>query len=184
MQVNHRKRLRKELSFIVASFIFALFLVQSGAVAEFISATEGMTALAAFITGIFFTSVFTIAPASIALAKIAEQALPAEVALWGALGAMFGDLVIFLLIRDTIGEDVVYAVRHSKYKRILSHLNLGIVRFLAPIIGGLLIASPFPDEFGLAVLGITRIKVSVLLPLVFVLNFFNIYIISVIAQNV
>jgi hypothetical protein len=183
MSVNHKKRLKKELAIIALSILLAIFLVRMGVIGQFLEVTYGLTILASFISGMFFTSVFTIAPASIALAQIAKGVAPLEVALFGALGAMVGDLIIYLFIRDTVGQDIVYAIKHSKYKRFISYCNLGIIRFLTPVIGGLIIISPLPDEFGLAILGINRMKVSFLLPLTFALNFVSVYIIAVIAQS-
>jgi hypothetical protein len=42
-------------------------------------------------------------------------------------------------------------------------------------LGALIIASPLPDEFGLALMGISRMRALVLMPISFVMNALGIY---------
>ena len=50
------------------------------------------------------------------------------------------------------------------------------------MLGALIIASPLPDELGLAMMGVARIKLRVLIPISLVLNFAGIVLIGLIAN--
>jgi len=104
-----RHELAKDLVFILIGCVTAIALAQSG-ILDWLLGLVGRSDAAAFTSGIFFTSAFTIAPAAIALARIAAVAPLQSVALWGALGAMCGDLVIFFFIRDRFADDIMHSL--------------------------------------------------------------------------
>lgn len=135
----------------------------------------GGTVIASFVSGVFFTSAFTIAPASVALSRIAFLADPWTIALWGALGAMCGDLILFYFIRDRFVDDLAASVKPSVKKHILSSFHLGFMKWLAPLAGAVIIFSPLPDEMGLALMGLSKTRVAVLMPISFTMNLFAIY---------
>jgi hypothetical protein len=176
--------LLRDLVIIALGIIITLLLVRMGALGKLLTATEEQAYIGSFIAGIFFTSVFTIAPASIALAEIAHYSPAHTVALWGALGAMMGDLLLFLFIRDVFADDVegISVVRH--WKKILMRPHFGLTRILLPLAGALVIASPLPDEIGLALLGFSRTKTFFMLPITFLMNYVGIYILAQIAAHV
>lgn len=174
-------KLLRDLAIIVGSVIFAVLMVHSGFIEGFIASIRQVGFLGSFVAGLFFTSLFTIAPASIALAKISMTTPPLLVAFWGALGAMIGDLILFLFIRDSLAEDIVELIKSPQYHRIISVFHLRIFRWLIPFFGALLIVSPLPDELGLAMMGFSKIKTRVILPLTFVLNFLGVLLICAIA---
>jgi hypothetical protein len=177
-------KIARDLLIIVVSVILALFLVKGGAIEYFISLIQGQVFLGSFIAGIFFTSLFTIAPASIALAKISLTASPLLVAFWGALGAMIGDLLLFLFIRDSLAEDLLELIKNPEYKRIRGVFKLRLFRWFIPLLGALVIISPLPDELGLALMGFSKVKTKVMLPLTFALNFLGILLIFAIANAI
>ena len=178
MRNSRRKRARHGLArdflFIFLGAVFALALSYSGII-DGIIRLFGNTAIASFVSGIFWTSVFTIAPASVALAHIALTDMPLSVALWGAFGAMCGDLILFLFIRDRFTDNLLDSVRPSITKHILSSFHLGFVKWLSPLLGALIIASPLPDELGLTLMGLSKTRVAVLMPISFVMNMLGIY---------
>lgn len=169
-----RRELAKDIFFILAGALITLFLSQAGAIDAFVS-LFGNPAVASFFSGVFFTSVFTIAPASVTLAHIAETAPLSTVALWGGLGALCGDLILFFFIRDRFADDLVHSLRPSFSKHILSSFHLGFMKWLSPVLGALIIASPVPDEFGLALMGMSRIRLALLIPVSFAMNVLGIY---------
>ncbi|HEY4503838.1 MAG TPA: hypothetical protein VJJ28_01895 [Candidatus Paceibacterota bacterium] len=130
---------------------------------------------ASFIAGIFFTSTFTIAPSSVAIVHIAENTPLLGVALWGALGAMFGDLILFFFIRDRFSKDLMNVLKPSAIKHFLRSFHFGFMKWLSPLLGAIIIASPLPDEFGITLLGMSKVKVSLLIPISFIMNALGIY---------
>lgn len=169
-----RRELTKDIILVLLGIAFALFLNTSGALDRVIDLI-GNTAVASFAAGIFFTSIFTLGPASVALANIAEHGPLSDVAIWGALGAMCGDLILFFFIRDHFAEHLMGTIRPSRARRIMASFHLGFMKWLSPIIGALVIASPLPDEFGVALLGMSKIRVAILMPISFVMNMVGIF---------
>jgi hypothetical protein len=177
---SHAKLIR-DLGLIVLSFVITITLIRAGLIEHFLTSFKNFSALASFIAGVFFTSLFTIAPASIALVKIGSTTPPVLVAFWGAFGAVLGDYILFKFIRDSLAEDVIDLVKRPSYKRILAVFHLRIFRWFIPLVGALIIVSPLPDELGLAMMGFSRIRTRVMLPLTFFLNFLGILLIFAIA---
>jgi len=173
----------RDLVIIALSIILTLVLVRMGALGQLFSFAEEQVFLGSFLAGIFFTSVFTIAPAAIALAQISHFAEPTTVALWGGLGAMFGDLLLFLFIRDVFVEDLQGISIVRRIKRFAARPHVGFLRWLMPILGALIIASPLPDEIGLTLLGVAKAKTIQMLPIAFFMNFLGILAIATIAQH-
>jgi len=169
-----------DILFVAVSVVAAVWLAKSGILERNLTGRNFL--LQSFIAGLFFTSAFTTAPAIAALgiiAKASESVL--QVALIGALGALIGDLIIFRFIRDRLSEDIYFVLgKEGKKVRHLFHIRL--FRWLTFLFGGLIIASPLPDELGLALMGLSRTRASLLIPTSFIFNFTGILIISLIAN--
>jgi len=170
-----KKELVKDIIFIGLSAVLALWLLKLGVIDGLVNALGGGE-LASFISGIFFTSSFTIVPSAAALTRI-EDVSRLTVALWGAAGAVVGDLFLFLFIRDRLAVHMVSALRPSVIKHILHSFHFGFLKWLGPLVGALIIASPLPDELGLTMLGLSKTKISVLLPVSFLMNLLGIYLV-------
>ncbi len=177
------KNLILDLSIIFLSIIVAIILVRTHALEGILATTKNFAFLSSFIAGIFFTNVFTTAPAMVALGEISASSSAASVALFGALGAVCGDFLIFRFIKNTFADDVLYVVQHAGHGRLFSLFRTRIFRSLIPFIGGLIIASPLPDELGLALFSVADIKPSTFLPISFSFNFIGILVIGLIAQS-
>ena len=134
-KVNPRYEFTKDIIFILIGGFVALVLSNLGVVDKLVS-LFGNVELASFVAGMFFTSVFTIAPASVALGHIAINTPSYIVALWGALGAVFGDLVIFYFIRDRFAEDFMKSFGSKFLRHILASFHVGFYKWLSPILGG------------------------------------------------
>jgi len=136
----------------------------------------------AFLTGIFFVSTFTVAPASVVLFYLAKELAPLEVALFAGLGGVVGDYIIFHFLKDKVFEEL-----RPLFTRIggikLSHLfATPFFAWMAPVAGAIIIASPLPDEIGVGLLGISRLKNWQFLLLSLVLNSVGIFIIITLAK--
>ncbi|MEK7641949.1 MAG: hypothetical protein AAB365_03060 [Patescibacteria group bacterium] len=178
-----RTELIKDIMLIVIGFAVALFLSKAGILDAIISLL-GNGIIASFFAGIFFTSAFTLGPASIALTHIASYTPIGVVAFWGGLGALCGDLVLFFFIRDRFTADLLNVFKPSFVKHIMHSLHFGFLKWLSPVIGALIIASPLPDELGVALLGLSKTRLTVLIPVAFVMNMLGIYLIGWFAQLV
>lgn len=173
-RIQYGRRFARDLIIVAVSIALAVFLVRLGILREFLTRTAGFEILASFTAGIFFTSAFTIIPAGLALSEIAAAGNIFSVAFWGALGAVLGDLLIFFFIRDTFAEDLTGFLKRFKIRFTLESFHLGFLKWMAPLLGGLIIASPLPDELGLTLMGLSKTKVAVLIPIAFCMNFLGI----------
>lgn len=177
-----RINIREDIIALGVSVLLAWFLFYSEALTNLLAATETGKILESFVVGIFFTSAFTLVPASFFLAQLSQVISPWLVAFFGALGAMCGDLILFLFIRDRLASDIKALFPKGVVRHVLRSFHFGFWKWLAPLLGALIIASPLPDEFGISLLGLSRVRVAVLLPIAFVMNFLGILLIIAVAR--
>ena len=174
-----------DLSIVALSILIAIILVKANILDDILQSTSGFSVLGSFIAGMFFTSVFTTAPAIVTLGEIAKHDSLLPTALFGALGALLGDIIIFQFIRDELSVHFVELVKHnSVWKRYHALFRLKYFRWFTFMLGGLIIASPFPDELGISLLGFTKTKTNVFIPISFVFNFLGILAIGLIAKAI
>lgn len=173
---NSQHELTKDIIFIVIGAVVALILSDLGIIGHIVS-LFGSTEVASFVAGMFFTSVFTIAPASIALGNIATHGAGHVVALWGALGAVCGDLILFYFIRDRFSDDFMNSFGSVFMKHVARSFHVGFFKWISPLAGALIIASPLPDELGITLLGFSKTRTMTLIPISFIGNILGIYLI-------
>ena len=175
----------KDLGIVTASIIAAWWLSKSGVLLGLLSSLDGYVWFASFVAGMFFTSVFTTAPAIVALSQIASQGGILPTAFLGALGALVGDLIIFRYIENELGGHLAELLSHRRVSRRLRALmHLPIVRYLSFLVGGLIIASPIPDEIGIGLMGAVRMDTRLFAACSFAFNFIGIIIIGLVAQAI
>lgn len=168
----------QNLTFLVISIIVAIFLSRYEPFHEFLLRLGEFGYIGAFIAGILFVSTFTVATGAIILLVLAERLSPIEIGIIAGLGAVFGDFVIFRFVKDNLASEVesiynhidgdhhIRRVFHSKY-----------FSWSVPVIGALIIASPFPDEIGVSLMGISKMKTYKFLLVSFILNAIGIFLI-------
>ncbi|MBI2591604.1 MAG: hypothetical protein HYW34_02920 [Candidatus Brennerbacteria bacterium] len=180
---NHKKKLIRDSVLIILSVFIAIILAKTGILKELITSTQEMRFIGSFIMGVLFVSVFTAAPAIVALGEIAQSNSVIIVAIIGGLGALIGDLIIFRFVKDRVSEHFDYLIKISKLERLFPIFKLKLFRWSIPFIGALIIASPLPDEIGITILGLSKMKNSYFLLLSFILNSAGILIIGLIAKS-
>lgn len=192
--MNKRQRsLLQDGFFLALSCLVAYVIVDGGWVEKLLHEVRGAELIGSFLGGIFFTSIFTAIPATAFLGEIVQENSLLTTALIGACGSLVGDMVIFSLIRNNVSKDLAYLhakLKHYKrWKRLTGvfqnrFFKLDMWRWVVPFLGALIVASPLPDELGLTVLGLSKIKTSIMVPLTWTLNFLGIVAIGWIAKAV
>lgn len=178
-----KKFILRDAAIVVSSVIIAVILARTGVLTNILTSTKELELLGSFIAGIFFTSVFSTAPAIVTLGEIARANSIVLTAAVGAAGAVLGDLVIFRFIRDRLAEHLAELVKHQKgRKRIEALLKRRLFRWLTFFVGGLIIASPLPDEIGIGLLGFSKMRMAWFTLLSFTLNFSGILLIGIVAK--
>lgn len=174
----------QDLLIIASSIAFAVYLAKTEILLYALSSTKELEIIGSFIAGIFFTSIFTTAPSIVALGELSQANSILPTALFGALGAVVGDLIIFRFVRDRFAEHVSEIAReYGLMKRFRKILASKIMRRSSFLIGGLIIASPFPDELGISILGLSKMKTDVFTVVSFAFNFLGILAIGLAAQT-
>ena len=176
---SNRIFLFEDTGISVLSVLVAIVLPKTNVLISIISATREMELIGTFIAGMFFTSIFTTAPAIATLGELAQQNSVIVTALVGALGAVTGDLIIFRFVRDRFSKHLATLLSHSTVsKRLRALFHLRFFRWFTVLFGGLIIASPLPDEIGISILGFSKMGVKWFIPVSFIFNFIGILIIG------
>ncbi len=178
-----KRHLRQDFFILCASIAFAWAIVHFGLVDAALTATGDNIILASLVAGLFFTSVMTTAPAIAVLGVLTFHGNPLLVALVGGIGAMLGDYLIFAFVRDRLGDDIGYLLARTGTPRFFKIFHRKAFRWMLPFIGGLIIASPLPDEMGLAFLGIAKLPTSRFLLISFACNTIGILLIGLAARS-
>ena len=194
MQYTVRMRMKKrngnenhilqDIAIIILSVLVAVLLVRTDVLGNILASAGQTEIFGAFIAGMFFTSIFTTAPAIAALGEISLLQGIFYTALLGAAGSVLGDLIIFRFVRDRFSEHVSEIMTHqSAWRRFHLLFKRRFFRWLTFFIGGFILASPLPDELGIAVLGFSKMRIKYFALLSFVFNFLGILAIGIIARS-
>ncbi len=165
-----QKHLVIDFIVIVVSIYIAYLAESMGWADDFLKLISTIPWVGMILTGMFFTSVFTTAPAIVFIGHFAQNFPLWEVAILGGLGSMLGDYVIFRFIKDRVSEDVKFLMSHARGFRFKNIFKTRLFRFFVPFIGALIIASPLPDELGIMILGLSKIKDKYFLPISYLMN--------------
>lgn len=182
--MNRNGPLLQDIAIIFLSIFIAVVLVRTQVLANILTSTKELELIGSLIAGIFFTFLFTAVPAIVTLGDIAQANSAIITAIFGGLGAVVGDLLIFRFVRDRLsGHMSDLAAYRSSGKRLKALFKLRYFRWSTFFIGGLIIASPFPDELGISLLGFSKMKMRIFVPLSFILNSAGILVIGLIAKS-
>ena len=97
-----KKQLFQDITLLIISVCFAVFIVRTGIAHEFILSLGSLRWLGVFLAGAFFTSMFTTAPSIVLLSELAQTTSLPALAILGGIGAVLGDYLIFYFVRDRI----------------------------------------------------------------------------------
>jgi len=173
----------QDTAIVLLSVLVAVLLVRTGVLSSLLVSMGETQVFGAFIAGMFFTSIFTTAPAIAALGEVSLIQGIFSTALFGAAGCVVGDLIILRFFRSRLSEHVAEIVTHrSVWRRFHLLFKRRLFRWITFLVGGLILASPLPEELGIAILGFSKMRVRYFALLSFVFNFFGIVIIGLVAH--
>ena len=129
----------------------------------------------AFMAGMLFISFFTVIPASFILINLIGNNDPIVIALIAGMGAVIGDLLIFIFVKDRFSHSIFDFINFKKDNWLDKLKENKAIKILLPVIGAAIIASPFPDEIGVSLMGACRIKKRYFIPISYALNSVGIY---------
>lgn len=167
---------------LILSLLLLFYLAQTPVLDAIITRVGNLGYLGAFLAGIGFVSTFTVAPAMVVIFHLAEILNPIEVALLAGLGAMIGDYILFRFMKDRVFDELrpLFLKLHTPKTKIL--FKSPYFAWVLPVFGAFIIASPLPDEVGVGMLGLSRIKKWQFFVLAFALNAIGIFVAVSLAQ--
>ncbi|HLC72463.1 MAG TPA: hypothetical protein VJH37_02665 [Candidatus Nanoarchaeia archaeon] len=182
---DYKKRVFQDILIISMSILFAIGLINTRVLESLLASSLELEMMGSFIAGMFFTSIFTTVPSMVALGEIARINNVFLTAVFGGLGAMVVDYILFLFMRDRFSNDLISLLKHvRKGKQVKIVQILKHYRWLTMMIAGIIIASPLPDELAINLLGFSKLKTSLFILFSFVFNFTGIAVIGIIARAI
>jgi hypothetical protein len=160
----------KNTTMLILSFLVLFYIAESAFIDQIILIIGALGYFGAFITGILFVSVFTIAPAGILLYHLSSFLNPFLIALFAGAGAVIGDYLIFRFFKDKVFQELQPVFVKNGGRRLLKLFKTPYFSWAIPFIGAFIIASPFPDEVGVGLLGMSKLKNWQFMFLSFILN--------------
>lgn len=169
--MDTRKNWKYKNTTLLAISIFLAYLIfQSDTVHTILLNIGSLGYLGAFIAGILFVSTFTIAT-GVTLLLIFSELIPAwQIGIIAGIGAVVGDFLIFRLVKNNLLLEITEIYNGLGGKHITHLLKTKYFGWFFPVFGAIIIASPLPDELGVSLLGISKMKTYQFLILSFVLN--------------
>lgn len=165
---------------IVAVFVLA----GTDTFQSWLNSIGGLGYLGAFIAGLLFVSTFTVTPAAFVLFNLADHLNPLLVALIAGTGAMLGDYLIFKYMRDKVFDELGGLFNRWRGHQFRRLFKTPFFAWMMPVIGAALIASPLPDEIGISMLGLSKLKKWQFLLLTFLLNSLGIFFVVLLARSI
>lgn len=167
----------KNTTFLIISLIFAYSLFQFDMFHRTLLNLGSLGYIGAFLGGILFVSTFTIASGATIL-LILSQNIPAwQIGLIAGLGAVSGDLLIFKFVKNKLLFELTAIYNDIGGKHLTKLFKTKYFSWFFPVFGAFIIASPLPDELGVSLLGLSRMKTYKFVLLSFILNATGIFLV-------
>lgn len=136
----------------------AIFLSQNKFFNEFILSSGQYGYISAIIAGAMFVCTFTIATGGLIILTLAKTINPLELIFFGMVGAVIFDMFIFKSIKNTIDQEIKEVFANPKFSHFKKILHTKYFAWMAPLIGLFVFLSPLPDELGISLLGLSKLK--------------------------
>lgn len=183
MKRSTRIHIFKDVCLLLVSLGAAMVVLVTPSIERILTSSMEIEVLASFVAGIFFTSVVTAPAAIIAFIEMGSAHSVWLVAFIGGFGAVIGDLVLFRFIETHFNKDLEQFLKTRRLRHIFSLSRFRSFTWLLPFVGGLIIASPLPDELGVTLLGVTKLPTKIFVFISYVSNFLGILLIALVAKS-
>ncbi len=165
-----------KLFLLFLSFLFAYLIISGESFQSLAKPLFDLGYGGAYLLGLFFAYGFTAAPATVLLIKLSDFLGDVPVSLLGGIGALTADLVLFHFIRHSFADEIKEFSNEELFKKFYYAIPMRISEKVVPVLGGLIIASPLPDEIGVAILASSfNVNSKTFVIMSFVLNTLGIY---------
>lgn len=173
----------KNTTFLILSLILFFLFAEYPIVRNTIDSIGSLGYLGAFFTGVFFVSIFTVAPAVVVLFFLADHLNPLGVAFFAGMGAVMGDYLIFRFLRDRVFDELKPLFLNNGGNLLVKLSKTPYFGWFLPFLGAVIIASPLPDEIGIGLLGASKLRSWQFIILSFLLNSIGIFVVIIAARS-
>lgn len=104
-------------------------------------------------------------------------------AIVGGIGATLSDFAIFKFVRDDLKKEVRRFGASKMIQNVCSANGILCKKWMRNLIGVMIMASPFPDELGIAMMSTTKMKRETFLLLAFIVDVVGIYLLVFTASS-
>ncbi len=160
----------KNTAFLIISVIFFLLIAKTPWVQTLFTQLGDWGYVSAVIAGMFFVMTFTAAPALIVIYDLAKALNPIELSILAGLGSVIGDFIIFKFFKDKVFLELEPIITRLSNRPFVHIFKTSYFAWLTPVLGAIIIASPLPDELGITLLSVSKIKKWQFIILSFFLN--------------
>ena len=174
-----------KLLFLIFTFVVAYFMFTGRDFSPFHNFLLSLGYFGTFLAGVFFTYGFTAAPATAILLILSNEQNIFFAGFIAGFGALVGDLIIFKFIRYSFADEIDKLSKEKAINRLNNKIPNLLKKYFVPVLAGLIIASPLPDEIGVSLLATSRsISTKFFSILSYVLNTAGIFIILLIGTAI
>ena len=170
---------------LLLTFVIAYLLFYNRAYGPFHDFVASLGYFGTFISGALYVYGFTAAPATALLLILAKEQNIILASLVGGLGALIGDLIIFTTIRHSFADEIEKLFEEDIVKYIHSRTPSFIKKYFVPAAAVFIIASPLPDEIGIALFAASKnITLRVFSVFSYIINTIGIFVVLYIGNMI
>ena len=174
-----------KLLFLIFTFIIAYLIFTWRDFSPFHNFLFSLGYFGTFLAGMFFTSGFTAAPATAIMLILAQEQDILFTGFIAGFGALIGDLIIFTFIRYSLADEIEKLSKEKSMNYLKNKNPNALKKYFVLALAGFIIASPLPDEIGVALLaGSKQISTKFFSVLSYILNTAGIFVILLIGSAI
>lgn len=148
----------KNLTLVFLSIVITLILSRFNFINDYLYQIKDLPFLGSFLAGALYVSATSAAFGILLLSDLAKETSALEIALFAGLGGAVADFAIFRFIKQNLISEISPIYDKLGGQHIANFIYQKYMRWTLPIIGAIIIASPLPDEIGIGLMGLSKIK--------------------------
>lgn len=148
----------KGLTLIAISILLTIILSRFDFLSPIFFNLGHMAFVGPFVAGILYVSASTAALGILILLDLTKTLSPIEIAVIAGIGGAVADFVLFRFFKGSLLSEITPIYNRLGGQHLTRIMHHKYLRWSLPIVGAIIIASPFPDEIGISLMGLTKIK--------------------------
>jgi len=138
--------------------LVTILLYKNNFINNFIFENRNIPLVGSIVAGILYASTSTVALGAFILLDLAKKLPAIEIALLAGIGTTIADFMIFRFFKDDLISEITPIYNKLGGRHLTKLTKHKSIQWLMPIVGAIIIASPFPDEIGIGLMGLSHIK--------------------------